>query len=666
MNNQSDFNIAKIEDSEKPEKPKFSTSFVDLTVDPLENFDLYANGMWKSEHSIPADKPSWDASYELMEWNTYILGKILENCALKTSENGIEKMLGDFYISSMNLKKLEERKFSPLKPLMERIEKIESVNTMLELIPELHSMGIYAFFEVYSSGDEKNSSTYALYVNQGGLSLPNRDYYFLDTFKDTREQFIMHVEKMFLIFGCGQAESKKNASVVFNIEKALAKVSRTPVELRDPEKNYNKKEVSQLDKEFNNINFKRYFKLISLPQVDYVIVSQPEFFEHLENFLLSTDIEDFKIYLKWKVLNDMAHYLHNDVFMEHFDFFNRKMRGQKEPEKRWKISVSHADRNLGEALGKLYVDQEFGEDSRRRMNDMVEDLRNVFEERLKSINWMSDETKVKALQKFKRFRAKIGNPTKFIDYSSIVIKRDDFAGNVIRAKQFNFKRYAGRVGKSVDKELWEMTPPTVNAYFSPTDNEIVFPAGILQPPFFDPDLDDAVNYGATGGTIAHEITHGFDDEGRKFDIDGNLKEWWTKEDEEEFLKKANSVVKLYSSKEILPGLKVNGELTLGENIADLGGVSIALEALEKRLSAHPELRKNIDGYTPEQRFFLGWAQSWRMNSSNERIRMLISNDPHSPESLRADIPARVHPRFMEVFKDKSKSKKNNIEEITIW
>lgn len=324
------------------------------------------------------------------------------------------------------------------------------------------------------------------------------------------------------------------------------------------------------------------------------------------------------------------------------------------------------DRSIGEALGELYVEQEFGKEARERMQTMVDDIRSVFEEKLKNLPWMSDVTKKKALEKFSKFRAKIGYPSKFIDYSSIDIRKDDLLGNVMRSENFEFRREASRIGEQVDKELWLMTPPTVNAYFSPTENEIVFPAGILQPPFFDATMDDAVNYGGIGGVISHEITHGFDDQGRRYDMDGNLKDWWTEEDAKKFTERADEVVKLYDSLEVLPGLHVNGKLTLGENIADLGGVSIAFEALQRRLRKNPELNKKIDGFTPEQRFFLSWAQIWRGNNREPEIRRRISIDPHSPNVFRGSIPVMNHEKFDSSFVELSRVKKGLAKKIFIW
>lgn len=659
--------IEKIDPKERPEEAKFSIQNMDTNEDPMANFFRFANGKWIDTHPIPPDKSSWGGFMELRDRNIYILGKILEKCALDDGKKrGIEKMVGDFYISIMDQKKLEEKKFDPIKPIMEKINKVRDKNDMVKVSQYLHSNGIGNFFSVFSMPDEKNSSVYAFYIYQGGLSLPNRDYYIQDSFQKTRDEFVAHMQNMFTMYGYSPMESKDSAEKVMKIETYIAKASRPQADLRDSEKNYNRIPYGELNKKFSRLNLVKYLEISKVPKTEYIVVGQPEVLDAVEKMLEEFSLEDLKTYLKWNTINYAAPYLHEAAEMEHFDFFNRKLLGQEVPEKRWKKAVNIVDRSIGEALGELYVEQEFGKEARERMQTMVDDIRSVFEEKLKNLPWMSDVTKKKALEKFSKFRAKIGYPSKFIDYSSIDIRKDDLLGNVMRSENFEFRREASRIGEQVDKELWLMTPPTVNAYFSPTENEIVFPAGILQPPFFDATMDDAVNYGGIGGVISHEITHGFDDQGRRYDMDGNLKDWWTEEDAKKFTERADEVVKLYDSLEVLPGLHVNGKLTLGENIADLGGVSIAFEALQRRLRKNPELNKKIDGFTPEQRFFLSWAQIWRGNNREPEIRRRISIDPHSPNVFRGSIPVMNHEKFDSSFVELSKVKKGLDKKIFIW
>ena len=659
--------IDKIGEDERPESLKFSVKYMDSSKDPTSDFYKFSNGNWIGTHPIPDDKIQWSAFMELYERNRYVLGKILEDCAFHNhTDNPIKAQVGAFYLSAMDTLTIEQLKFEPIRELVELIENIKDIGEIILTVSKLHRNGISVMFSYSSDSDQKDSSTYAYYLNQGGLSLPNRDYYFLESFEDIRKDFKKHLANIFILYGYSEEDAKKSSDIVFDTEAALAKASRTPVELRDPEKNYNRFEFSELEHSFPNVNIRRYLSEIRLPTVEHVVVRQPEFFENLGRMLDQIPLSSWKVYLKWKVLNFASLFLHEEVVNEHFDFFERKLFGRKKQEKRWKRIVNLIDSEIGEALGKLYIDQEFGEESKRRMEELVNDLKDVFAEKLSKLNWMSDKTKKMALEKFSRFRSKIGYPTKFIDYSSIRILPDDLFGNILRSEAFEFEREIRRINSPVDKELWQMTPPTVNAYFSPTENEIVFPAGILQPPFFDPNIDDAVNYGATGGVIAHEITHGFDDEGRKYDLNGNLNDWWSPEDVKEFNERAKSVENLYGSLEALPGLRVNGELTLGENIADLGGVSIAYEALEKRLNRDPSLRKNIDGLTPEQRFYIAWSQSWRANVREEAIKWQVSNDPHSPDNLRGEVPARVHYAFASHFKGSDGTKKKQERIISIW
>lgn len=659
--------IYRIAREEKPEFPRFSTEYIDHDVDPLEDFYLYSNGKWIKSHPIPPEKSFWGSSVELVEWNRYILGKILENSALgEEGQDQVRSQVGKFYLSAMDTETIENLKFKPIEPFMERINSIGTKEEIITVAADLQRKGVSMFFSFDSSPDDKNSDYYAFRLSQGGISLPNRDYYLDESFNNVRQQYREHISKMFRLYGLPENKSDSYSEIVFGIEERMAGSSRSPVELRDPEKNYNQVHFNRISDISQQIDFRSYFQKISLPEVAYIIVGQPEFFTGLGDLMDGISLEDWKVYLKWKVLHFAASYLHREVEEENFDFYYRKLFGQPEPEKRWKQAVSTVDMYIGEALGRLYVEQEFGEESRKRIAVMVDDLEEVFGEKLKKLDWMSNETKQKALEKFSKFRAKIGFPSRFIDYSTVEIREDDYLGNVMRSNAFEFHREITRIGSPVDRELWYMTPPTVNAYFSPTENEIVFPAGILQPPFFDPELDDAVNYGSLGGTIAHEITHGFDDEGRKYDERGNLKEWWSEEDSRAFLSRAQEVVDLYGSKEVLTGVKVNGNLTLGENIADLGGVSIAYEALERHLKQHPELRKNIGGFTPEQRFFLGWSQSWRSSIRDEALKWQVSNDPHSPDNLRGDLPARVHHRFEEHFRKLSGKDSTGLKPINIW
>ena len=623
----------------------FSTSYMLKEIDPFSDFFTYANGKWIMEHPIPEDRSEWGAFSELYELNMKRLQKLLEE-----SQSGKEgRQLTDFYRSAMDTGIIEKLKFQPIQNDVNLISSHDIKKTLPSTLARIHSMGIFPFFYVYSQADEKNSSVYALYVYQGGLSLPDREYYLSETFSPLRKEFHDYVQKVFTLYGEGEENSEKYAETIVNMETSMARESRSRVDLRDPEKNYNRMSVQELSEKYPHLGFSTYLNAMGAGDTGYVVVGQPEFLAEIDSLVSRSENSDLALYMKWNVINSSLPYLFKEAEEVHFNMYGRKIRGQPAIEPRWKRAVNIIDVCLGESLGKLYVERYFTEDSRQKMAELISDISSVFSDRLKSVTWMGNSTRDLALKKFGKLRVKIGNPKKFRDYSSILIKPDDYLGNVRRSASFEMKRQMARVGNSVDPDEWMMTPPTVNAYYSPPDNEIVFPAGILQPPYFDHEIDDAVNYGAVGAVISHEITHGFDDQGRKYDDNGNIRDWWTPEDSRRFEELAQNVVNTYGALEVLPGMKVNGRLTLGENIADLGGVSIAFEALQRHLKRHPERRVNVDGFTPEQRFFLSWAQVWRENIREDELKLRLTMDPHSPNKFRAIVPAVNHPAFPSAF-----------------
>ena len=646
--------------------PKFSVRYMDKAADPRRDFYRYSAGNWMKTHPVPADKSRWGAFSELYEWNLLMLKRIAERS--ERAPGGPEaKMVGDFYRSVMDVRRVEALRYRPIDDLWDLAEGIGSAEELAASIPRFHVGGVYPFFSPFSKPDDKSASVYALFVYQGGLSLPDRDYYLSDSFAAIRKLYEGHVARTFALKGVAAKEASRWARSVLGVETALAKRSRTRTDLRDREKNYNRVEKSAFDSRFRGISLQEYLNGIGAEAASYVVVGQPEFFGSLAGMMKTGGLEEWKAYLRWQVLSSYAPYLHKEAELEDFDFFHRKLLGQKEQEPRWKRALKVVDDAVGEALGRLYVEEHFPEEARRRAVVLVDDLRHVFEKRLASLPWMTEPTRQLALAKFKAFRVKIGHPDKFRDYSSLVIRRDDFVGNVRRSRDFEFKRQVSRIGGPVDLAEWQMTPPTVNAYFDETMNEIVFPAGILQPPFFDPALDDAVNYGGIGVVIGHEMTHGFDDQGRRYDASGNLKDWWTPDDEREFKKRAGAVVKAYSAQEVLPGKHVNGELTLGENIADLGGVSIAYEALERRLDAEPSKRRRTDGMTPEQRFFVSFSQVWRQTIRRQEALRLLTIDPHSPGKVRGSLPALNHPAFDGAFPSGAEQRRGKPEpKIGVW
>lgn len=479
--------------------------------------------------------------------------------------------------------------------------------------------------------------------------MPDRDYYLSDGFAKQRDAYVVHITKMFTLLGKKPEEAKAHAATILDVETALAKASKSRVDLRDPVANYHKVTTASLAENYPDLPLKFYMMESGLEKVPDLIVGQPEFFAALDKLVKDRPLEDWRVYLRWHLVTAAAPFLQAAAEDEDFAFYGTVLRGQPTQEPRWQRAAKVIDSHIGEALGQLFVEKYYPPTARARMNELVENLKAVFRDRLKKVDWMTDETRSKALAKFDLFTQKIGYPDKFRDYSKVKIRSDDFLGNVQRAEIFESRRELARVGKPVDKTEWHMTPPTVNAYFNPLQNEIVFPAGILQPPFFDVEMDDAVNYGAIGVVIGHEITHGYDDQGRKYDAHGNLNDWWTEADAKAFDERAQKVVDQYNAYEPLPGVHVNGRLTLGENLADLGGTSIAFEALQRALAKDPSKRKVIDGFTPEQRFFLSLSQVWRTNIREAEARRLVTVDPHSPGQFRAIGPHVNQPAFYEAF-----------------
>jgi putative endopeptidase len=641
-------------DDKEPVIPRFSVDYMDKSQSPKKDFYRYASGTWIKNNPVPADKARWNGFSELTERNNYLIHGILRDArdaaaADLTAGTKPRNQVGNFFASGMNVDVIEKKQFAPIKPELDAIEQIKSKDDLFKLLGQFHKSGHGGIFYTSVDADAKDSGIYAFQMMQGGLSLPDRDYYLSENFAKQREGYLAHLQKMFAMLGESKEASAKSADTVFKLEKELAQVSRSRVELRDPIKNYNKVKAADLIKDNPEVPWQAYLNERQIENLPYAVVGQPEFFDALNKIVKDHSLDEWKTYLRWKVLHGSAPFLHDAVEVENFNFFGKALSGQEVQEPRWKRVAKVVDQSIGEALGQLYVEKYFTEEARKRMSELVTNLREVFSDRLQHLEWMSEETRKKAMAKFERFVQKIGHPDKFRDYSSVVVKADDYLGNVKRAEAFDIARNVARIGKPVDKSEWAMTPPTVNAYFNPTMNEIVFPAGILQPPFFDTTMDDAVNYGGIGAVIGHEITHGYDDEGRHYDADGNLKEWWSEADAKEFDKRAARVVEEYNGFEALPGLHVNGKLTLGENIADLGGVSIGYDALQRALKKDPSKRKTIDGFTPEQRFFLAFAQLWRINVRDTEQRRLITVDPHSPGQFRSVGPLLNFQQFYDAF-----------------
>ena len=646
-------------DSKKIKKGKqyigFSISYMDLSIDPFKDFYNYACGKWRAKNPVPKEESRYDSFIQLSNKNFEILKGIAESCAYNKQEKGtLKQKVGDFFFSFMDIKEIEKKGFAPIKPLMQKVDSINDFEDVNSVIKELMKEGISSFFELSSAEDKKDSNIYSFYIMQGGISLPDRDYYLKKEHAKVISDFKEHIVKMFRLYGENEKTAKDYCDSILKIENYLAEASRSSVELRDEIKNYNRFSMQQIKKRFDAIDLLGIYSSLGGNPIPFMIIGQPEFLDKVNAVKDKFKIDDIKGYLKWQIINHSASLLHSKAEKEHFDFFGKKLMGKKVQEPRWKRAIQLIDFSIGEALGKLYVEENFTIEAKKKADELVKDVKEIFLERLKAVKWMSSSTRKKALKKFSMLNVKIGYPEKFRDYSLLQIERNDLFGNVTRAIKFEINRQIKRIGKKVDKKEWLMTPSMVNAYYNPSGNELAFPAGILQPPFFDASKDAAVNYGGIGGVIGHEITHGYDDQGRLYDGKGRLREWWLPEDAKKFNALAKKVADFYSNFEIIPGVKVNGKLTLGENIADLGGISIAYDALQRYLKRNPDENREIDGFTPEQRFFIAWSQIWKSNVRDETAKMFAMIDPHSPEKIRGLVPAVTHPKFESAFKDKSK------------
>src|SRR5213596_3126733 len=635
--------------------PPLDPKNIDTSVKPQEDFYLYANGGWLKRNPVPPEYSRWGSFSELEEKNNEALHKIAEKTAnAHVDANAAPEIqkVGDYYASGMDETAIEAARTKPLEDELKRIDAIKDRSDLLKAIARLHAIGIGAFFEFGSGQDAKDSTRDIAQAHQGGLGLPDRDYYTKtdEDSKKKRAAYVDHVTKMLTLLGEAPGKADSDAKKIMALETSLAKASRTRVELRDPQKNYNKMSQTDLQKLTPDWNWADYFKAINLTEPGDINVGQPDFFKAANAMFTKTSIDDWKTYLRWHLIDDAAAELSKDFVNEDFNFNQGVLRGTKEIKPRWKRVVASTDGALGEALGKLYVAEYFPPEAKARALEMINNLKAALADRIKALDWMDEPTKQQALKKLAAMNVKIGYPDKWRDYSLLKIDRGPYILNAIRAENFEVNRQLKKIGKPVDRTEWGMTPPTVNAYYNPNMNEIVFPAGILQPPFFYANADDAINYGGIGAVIGHEMTHGFDDQGRQFDAVGNLRDWWSPESAAKFKERSKAVVQQYNENEPLPGLHVNGELTQGENIADLGGVKLAYAALQKALDKHPEDRnKKIDGFTPEQRFFLSFAAIWRQKIRDEDQKMRLTTDPHSPAQFRVNGPLSDLPEFQKAF-----------------
>jgi putative endopeptidase len=623
---------------------------IDNSLKPSGDFYHYAVGNWLKNNPIPEEYSSWGSFSILSEENLHRLREILEKAekgqgAGNKGQGKIDKLVGDFYATGMDEKKIEADGIKPLKPELDKIEAIKDTNGLVKVIAHLHRGAADPLFSFGVGADPANSDLNIAQLFQGGLNLPDRDYYLKqdEATRKIRAEYVQHVKNVFQLLG----ETGEQAATVLKIETELAKVSRTKVELRDPKKNYNPLDLKKLAGLSSKFNWALYFSELGLRSPGKLNVGQPAFFKGISQLVNKFTLPEWKTYLRFCLINENAGYLSSAFVDENFNFYGKTMNGALKLMPRWKRTVSAVSGDLDQAVGQLYVKEYFSPQAKQRAVRMVENIRAVFRARIKQLDWMSAQTKQQALKKLSAMTLKIGYPDKWKDYAKLTLKRDSYILNALRVSEFEFQRDIKKVGRPVDRTEWWMSPQTVNASYDPSKNDITFPAGILQPPFFSATADDAVNYGGIGSVIAHEMTHGFDDEGGKYDAHGNLKDWWTKADAAKFKQKSKGLVDQFSHYLPFPGLPVNGELTLGENIADLGGITLSFNALEKVVAKNQPGK--IDGLKPEQRFFLAYAQVWRNNVRDERAKLLITIDPHSPAMYRVNGPLSNLPEFYTAF-----------------
>ncbi len=632
-----------------PYSPSLDLTDMDRSVDPCVDFYTYSCGGWMKNNPIPADQTSWEVYAKLYEDNLAYLRGILEQAAAEKDRDAVTQKIGDYYSACMDEAKVESLGAKPMQPELDSVANLKSTNELAPLIANLQMAGVRVLFRAGPEQDPDDSDVMIFALGQGGLGLPDRDYYVKDDAKskETRERYLLHVQKVFELLGDSPEVAKQNADTVMRMETGLAKASLTRVERRDPYKQKHKMPPADLNKIAPDFDWPEFMATAKVPRMDVMNVGWPAFFQEMNSQLKSASLADWKAYLRFHVANSQAPYLSSPWVNEDFAFYRQYLRGAKELQPRWKRCVQYVDDDLGEALGQVYVRKTFSPETKAATLDMTRRIEDAMALRIQQLTWMSPATKQQALAKLHAIRNKVGYPDKWRDYSSVKIVADDFYGNTLRATEFETHRQINKIGKPVDRNEWDMTPPTVNAYYDPQMNDINFPAGVLQPPLYDPKMDDAPNYGDTGSTIGHELTHGFDDEGRQYDAKGNLKDWWTKKDAEQFTKRADCVVDQYGQYVVVDDVHINSKLTEGEDVADLGGTILAYIAWKdatKDKQLHP-----IDGLTPEQRYFIGFAQWACENDRPEDARLRAVTDPHSPAKYRVNGVVVNVPWFGEAF-----------------
>lgn len=644
----------------------FDLKNMDKSVDACDDFFSFANGGWVKSTELPASQPRWGSFIILSEANRDKLHEILDKAAASKAAAGSDaQLIGDFYASCMDEAAIEKAGTSAIDPTMSDLEKIKSADDVKTAIAVLQNAGVPVLFRFGGGPDPKNSNTVIVNAGQGGLTMARDNYLRTDPRSaEIRAKFVEHMTNMFKLLGDSAEKAAEEAKTVMDLQTRLAKASLAPADLRDPDKNYNKIPVSAAQAVIPDLNLTAYMKQRGIPPVTEINLNQPDFFKEVNAMLADTPIGAWKSYLRWTVLNATANTLPKAFRDEAFNFNGRVLAGTTEQLPRWKQCVQATDGALGEALGQEFARTQFTPQVRARANEMMDDLFAAMKIHIQGLPWMSAETKQKALAKLASYKRKIGVNEHPRGYQGLTISRDAFATNVLRTSRFQTGRNIADIGKPTDKTRWGFNPQIVNASYSPSNNDVTLPAGIIQPPFFNFKADDAINYGGLGAVIGHEISHGFDDQGSKFDPEGNLKMWWTAEDRTKFEERANCVVEQFNGYEVQPGLNVNGRLTLGENIGDLGGLNIAYTALLEALKKHPS--STIDGFTPEQRFFLGWAQVWASKATSQFERNQVLTDPHSAAKWRVNGPLSNMPQFAKAWGCKEGQKMVRVNACSIW
>ncbi len=634
------------------EIPGFDLTAIDKTVDPCVDFYQYSCGNWIKTNAIPADKSRWGRFDQLQEHNYYVMRDLLESAQSKP-KSAIEKKVGDYYAACMNQEVIDKAGAAPMQPDMKRIAAISNRQQLIAQVAAMHRNGLPALFAFYSQPDMHDANQTIAYIDQGGITLPDRDYYIKDDAKskETRDKYQQHVQKMFELAGDSPAVAAQEAKTVLAIETGLAQASMDRTERRDPKNRDHLMKAAEAQTLAPNFDLAQYFAQNGAPKFNTLNVGNPNFFKQVNEQLNSMPLADWKTYLRWRTINDYAPTLSKPFVDEDFAFNGQFLSGQKEMEPRWERCVRATNMGLGMALGQLYVDRTFGPEGKERTMKMVNAIETAMHQDIQHLDWMSDTTKQQAYTKLSTIVNNIGYPDKWRDYSSVQVQRDDYSGNARRAAAFEVHRQLQKIDKPTDRKDWSMTPPTVNAYYRPPMNDINFPAGILQPPFYSKQMDDAVNYGGIGVVIGHELTHGFDDQGRKYDAQGNFKDWWTPQDTKAFEQRATCTADEYSSfvavKDDKGEVKLNGRLTLGENTADNGGLKLAYMALTDIMGNAPV--KKIDGYTPQQRYFLAFGQIWCQNVTDQEARKRALTDPHSPGEWRVNGAVQNSAAFQQAF-----------------